>query len=322
MLTVKYLRGPKLGSIEEYFLSTLNPGDTFWFAGRPLELVRIKGMEAQVKKSSASTGKVPSYMGGRMPLSSQMSSELRNKIYSYEQGEITDVEMEALIPLFELQKERSKIPTKDELLIEYFETKEGWHLIIYPFEGRNVHEGIGALLATRIAQTMPISFSIGMNDYGFELLSDQRIDVNRILVDDLFSTKNLTEDIQNSINAVELSRRKFRDIAIISGLIFTGFPGKVKKNRHLQSSSQLLFEVFKEYEPENLLFQQTFDEVMTFQLEEARMREALDRMRVQKKLIVFPEKPPPFAFPIMVDMLREKMSTEKLEERIKKMQLM
>ena len=319
MLTVKYLRGAKLGTIEEYFLSTLKPGDTFWFAGRSLELIRIKDMIAQVKKSTSKTGRVPSYQGGRMPLSSQMSRMLREKIYQYKSGAIMDEEIEVLIPLFEEQEARSYLPSRDELLIEYFETTEGWHLLIYPFEGRNVHEGIGALLATRIGRKMPISFSIGMNDYGLELLSDQEIDIDTLLQKDLFSTKDLELDIQASMNAVEMSRRKFRDIAVISGLIFTGFPGKAKKDRHLQSSSQLLFEVFKEYEPENLLFQQTFDEVMTFQLEEARMRDALDRISKQTFKIIRAKKPTPFAFPILIDSIREKMSTERLEDRIQKM---
>jgi ATP-dependent Lhr-like helicase len=323
MLSVKYLRGPKLGTIEEYFISLLSPGDTFWFAGRALELVRIKDMIVQVKKSTSKTGKVPSYMGGRMQLSSQMSETLREKIHLYSEGVIEDPEIEVLIPLFEEQRRRSLIPTNDQLLIEYFETKEGWHLLIYPFEGRNVHEGVGALLATRISRLLPISFSIGMNDYGLELLSDQRIDIETLLQsDDLFTTKDLTQDINSSINAVELSRRKFRDIAIISGLIFTGFPGKAKKDKHLQSSSQLLYEVFKQYDPDNLLYQQTYDEVMTFQLEEARLRSVLTRIQKQNIVITYPERPTPFSFPILVDMLREKMSSERLSDRIAKMQAM
>lgn len=320
MMTIKYVRGPKLGTIEEYFISRLAIGDTFWFAGRSLELVRIKDMTVQVKNSAAKTGKVPSYAGGRMPLSSELSQELRHKIYQYRQGEVVDPEIGVLVPLFEAQIERSHLPSPEELLIEYFETSEGWHLLIYPFEGRNVHEGMGALLATRIGRRLPISFSIGMNDYGFELLSDQEIDIDQIITPDLFSVQDLEADIHASINAVEMSRRKFRDVAIISGLLFTGFPGKAKKDRHLQSSSQLLFEVFKDYESDSLLYQQTYEEVMTFQLEEARMRAALERIGGQRLCIVRPSRPTPFSFPILVDSIREKMSTEKLSDRIAKMQ--
>ena len=322
MIRIKYVRGKNLGTIEEWFIAQLSPGDHFWFAGRPLELVRIKGMEAQVKDSTKKSGKIPSYMGGRMPLSSEMSRVLRKKLNDYNRGEIQDIELKHLIPLFELQKERSILPGNDEFLMEYFVTEEGHHLFLYPFEGRLVHEGIGALIAKRIASIDPMSISIAMNDYGLEILSNVPIDVDRIITPDLFSTTRLAADIQSSINSVEMSRRRFRDIAKISGMIFQGFPGKEKRERHLQSSSSLLFDVFREYDPDNILYLQTYDEVMTFQLEEARLRDALNRIQSQKHVIVKPRQITPLAFPIMVDSLsRERLSSEKLIDRIEKMKL-
>jgi ATP-dependent Lhr-like helicase len=319
MVQVKYVSGMRLGSMEEWFVSQLIPGDVFWFAGRPLELVRFKEMTAQVRNTKNTKGKIPSYMGGRLPLSSQMSKVLKQKITDYHNGKIEEEEMKALIPLLETQEERSVLPKEDELLIEYFESKEGWHLSIYPFEGRSVHEGMAALLAKRISMMMPISFSISMNDYGFELLSDTKIDIEEVITKKLFDLKDLVIDIQASINAVEIAKRKFRDIAIISGLIFTGFPNKIKKDRHLQSSSALLFNVFHEYEPENLLYRQTYEEVMTFQLEEARLRESLSLIRSQKLIFSYPGRPSPFSFPLIVDRLREKLTSEQLDARIKKM---
>ena len=116
-----------------------------------------------------------------------------------------------------------------------------------------------------------------------------------------------------------MTRRKFRDIAAISGLVFKGYPGKPVKDRHLQSTSQLFFNVFHDYDAHNLLLRQAFEEVMDFQLEEARMRRALERIARQKIVITRPEKPTPFAFPIMVDRLREKLTSEKLEDRIKRL---
>nr|HMS71217.1 ligase-associated DNA damage response DEXH box helicase [Saprospiraceae bacterium] len=151
MIQVKYARGMRLGSIEEYFISQLQVGDAFWFAGRALELVRFREMTAQVKNSNKTNGRIPSYQGGRMPLSSQLSKVLKQKITDYLNGEITDVEIVALIPLFETQELRSRLPATDELLIEYFESKEGWHLTIFPFEGRAVHEGMAALLGRRLS---------------------------------------------------------------------------------------------------------------------------------------------------------------------------
>lgn len=320
MLNIKYLKGGRIGSVEEWFVSHLNVGDSFWFAGRPLELVMVKDMNVLVRKSKKKTKRIPSYLGGRVPLSTEMSEVLRAKIYEYDASPSElDLELERLSPLLDMQKQHSVLPSKDEFLIEYFESKEGHHLLMYPFEGRYVHEGMGALIAQRISKKYAISFSIAMNDYGFELLSDKKLDLKQFLTKDLFDPRGLATDIQSSINATELARRRFRDICRISGLIFQGFPGKIKKQRHLQASSSLLFEVFRDYEPDNLLFLQTYDEVMTLQLEEARMRKALERIQAQNFRIQYPKKPTPLAFPIIVDRLREKMSSEKLEDRIAKM---
>jgi ATP-dependent Lhr-like helicase len=320
-LYVKYVTGKYLGTIEESFISKLNPGDVFWFAGKSLEMVRIKEMEVHVRKSNRSKGLVPSWMGGRMPLSSQMSEMIRFKIDEVVHGTEFDEEMKFLKPLFNLQQDRSHLPARNEFLIEYFKSTEGYHALFYPFEGRFVHEGMAALMAYRISQIQPITFSIAMNDYGFELLSDQPIPVGEAVETNMLGVDNLLADIQASINSTEMARRKFRDIAAISGLVFKGYPGKPVKDRHLQSSSQLFFNVFHDYEAHNLLLRQAFEEVLDFQLEEARLRRALDRISQQKIIITHPEKPSPFAFPIIVDRLREKLTSEKLEDRIKKMAL-
>jgi ATP-dependent helicase Lhr and Lhr-like helicase len=318
-LFVKYVTGKYLGTIEEGFISRLNPGDVFWFAGKNLELVRIKEMEVHVRKTKRTKGLVPSWQGGRMPLSSQLSEMIRNKIDEVVREQAIDPELVFLKPLFRLQQGRSHLPAKNEFLIEYFETTDGYHVLMYPFEGRFVHEGMAALVAHRIAQIQPITFSIAMNDYGFELLSDQEIPIEEAIETDVLGIANLLKDIQASINSTEMARRKFRDIAAISGLIFKGYPGKPVKDRHLQSSSQLFFDVFNDYEAHNLLLLQAFEEVMDFQLEEARLRRALERINAQKIVLTRPDKPTPFAFPIMVDRMREKLTSEKLEDRIRRM---
>lgn len=321
-LYVKFVSGKYLGTIEEYFISRLSPGDVFWFAGRNLELVRIKEMEVHVRKTKRKSGAVPSWQGGRMPLSSQLSEMIRYKINDEVENSSVDEELVFMKPLFDLQRKRSHLPSKKEFLVEYMQSEEGYHVFMYPFEGRFVHEGLAALVAYRIAQIKPITFSIAMNDYGFELLSDQPIPIEEAVETNVLGIDNLTHDINASVNSIEMARRKFRDIAAISGLVFKGFPGKPVKDKHLQSSSQLFFEVFNDYEADNLLLRQAFEEVMDFQLEEARLRRALDRIANQKIIITYPDKPTPFAFPIMVDHMREKLTTEKLEERIKKMALM
>ncbi len=320
-MSVQFVSGGRIGTIEEGFIAKLKPGNVFWFAGRSLEYLKSKGMVAYVRKSTKKTGMIPSWAGGRMPLSSQLSKVLRQKISEAADGIFKDEELIALKPLLDLQNSLSKLPCDDELLIEYFISKEGTHILVYPFEGRLVHEGMASLLSYRIAKQKPMSFSLAMNDYGFEMLTDAEVPIE-FLNKALFSIENLLDDILHSLNANELARRKFRDIANIAGLIFTGFPGKNISNKHLQASSSLLFDVFEEYEPNNLLIKQAYTEALTVQLEEFRMREALRRISQQKIIVKIIERPTPFAFPIMVDSLnREKLSTESLEDRIKKMQI-
>ncbi|MDB5119226.1 MAG: ligase-associated damage response box helicase [Sphingobacteriales bacterium] len=320
-MRIKFLTGGYLGSIEENFISRLKIGDNFWFAGRSLELVKIKDMTAFVKKSGKPKGVIPSWLGGRMPLSSQLSAMLRQKLDEVTKKEEKDIEIKVLKPLFDVQSQISHIPNKGEFLIEKFTSRDGSHLFFYPFEGRLVHEGMASLFAFRISKIKSASFSIAMNDYGFELLTDEPIELEQALKNNLFSIDNLLDDIQQSLNATEMARRRFRDIAHIAGLVFTGFPGKAMKSKHLQASTSLLFDVFSEYESDNVLVRQAYQEALQFQLEEFRLRAALQRIQNLKVVIKTCEKPSPFAFPILVDSLREKLTTETLEERVAKMTL-
>jgi ATP-dependent Lhr-like helicase len=233
----------------------------------------------------------------------------------------SDIELRALQPLFELQEQLSHIPRENELLIEHIETRDGYHLFVYPFEGRLVHEAMAAILAYRISRITPITFSFAMNDYGFELLSDQPIPVDDTNVYELFTPDNLFQDIQRSVNSSEMARRKFRDVAVIGGLIFQGFPGEQKKARHLQSSASLLFNVFAEYDKNNLLLRQAYNEVMEQQMEEQRLRNMLERIQQSVIVITVPTRLTPFCFPLKVDSMRENMSSEKLEDRVRKMRL-
>lgn len=325
MLKVKFMSGGYIGMIEEYFISRLQAGDVFTLSGRNLEFIMIKDMTALVRKSSSAKSIVPSWNGGRMPLSSNLGIMLRRKFneahdYLMNHHTAADIEIRKLEPLFELQQKLSHIPGENELLIEHIETKDGFHMFVYPFEGRLVHEALGALLAYRISRITPITFSFAMNDYGFELLSDQPIPVDDANVDELFSSDNLLADIQRSVNSAEMAKRKFREVAVIGGLIFTGYPGEHKKARHLQNSASLLFQVLNEYDKDNLLLRQAYNEVMEQQMEEARLRGLLERIRRSKVVITFPQRLTPFCFPLKVDSMRENLSSEKLEDRVKRMQ--
>jgi len=320
MLKVKFMGGGYIGMIEEWFISRLDPGDSFTIAGRNLELVMIKDMTVLVKRSTSKKSIIPSWMGGRMSLSSNMGKKLRQALDTSQKKNKVE-ELQVLKPLFKLQNELSRVPKENELLIEHIETKDGFHLFVYPFEGRLVHEAMAAILAYRISRIMPVTFSFAMNDYGFELLSDQPIPVDDSNVYELFSEENLFEDIQKSVNSTEMAKRKFRDIAVIGGLIFQGMPGEKQKARHLQSSASLLFKVFAEYEPNNILLKQAYTEVFDQQMEEARLRDMLQRIQKSNIVITWPQQLTPFCFPLKVDSLRENMSSEQLEDRVKRMQV-
>ncbi|TKC06006.1 ligase-associated DNA damage response DEXH box helicase [Pedobacter frigoris] len=319
MIKVKYLTGGYVGMVEESFVAKLKPGSSFSLAGRVLEFIMIKDMMAMVRKSKQKTAMSPSWMGGRISLTSNLGAVLRQKYNETLDKQHYDEELDFILPLFERQAKVSHVPKNDEFLIELINTRDGYHFFAYPFEGRQVHEIMAALIAYRLGRLKPISFSIAMNDYGFELLSEQPIPLDEANIKDLFSPKNLTDDIVASINATEMARRKFRDIACISGLVFQGYPGKYVANKHLQSSSALFFNVFSDYDKHNLLLRQAYDEAFFQQIEEPRLAASLHRIQRSKVVIVKAESYTPLCFPIKVDSLRDNMSSEELSQRIERM---
>jgi ATP-dependent Lhr-like helicase len=319
MLKVKYMTGGYVGMLEESFIAKVKPGNSFALAGRVLEFVMVKDMTVLVRKSKLKTAITPSWMGGRMPLSANLGVILRRKYNEALDKTHQDEELAFIFPLFERQAKVSHVPKDDEFLIELINTKDGYHFFAYPFEGRLVHEVLAALIAYRLGKVTPISFSIAMNDYGFELLSEQPIPLEEANIKQLFSPEHLGEDIVASINATEMARRKFRDIACISGLVFQGYPGKYVANRHLQSSASLFFNVFTDYDKHNLLLRQAYDEAFYQQIEEPRLAAALYRIQASKVIIVKTDQYTPLCFPIKVDSLRENMSSEELGQRIERM---
>ena len=318
-LSVRFLTGGRLGTIEESFIARLKPKDRFIFAGRALELVRVKDLTAWVRKAKSQSGAVPSWQGSRMPLSTELSLAVRDKLEEARNGRYTSPEMQAVRGILQLQAERALIPAPDELLIERIETREGFHLFVYPFDGRLVHEGLAALFAYRIAQLAPITFSFACNDYGFELLSAEPAPIEDALDAGLLSTAHLLHDITASLNAAELARRQFREIARVAGLIFEGYPGQNKSMKQVQASSGLLYDVFVKYDPDNLLIAQARREVLERQLEASRIGRTLQRLEQSTVRLIDVERPTPLAFPILVDRTRAKLSTEKLSDRVKRM---
>jgi ATP-dependent Lhr-like helicase len=318
-MKVKFKNGAYLGTVEEYFIAKLKVGDRFYFAGRNLELLYVKGLDAVVQVTTKKTNQVVSWMGARMSLSSKLAHQLREIFKEYNQGIIRSEEVRRVLPILDLQQQLSLVPDNQTFLIESLQTREGHHLFFYPFEGRMVHELLSALLAYRIAQRFPISFSMAMNDYGFELFSDVRVDIEELLEEDLFSLNQLEEDILHCINESELSKRKFREIASIAGLVFQGYPGKPTSFKHIQANSGLLFQVFEEYDPENLLLKQARSEALNQQMEQEMFVAAVRKINRQSIQVRYPSQFTPFSFPILVDRLsRTSLSSESVEDKITK----
>ena len=320
VMQVKYLSGGRIGTIEEGFIARLRAGDCFVFAGRTLEYVRTQEMTAYVRRADKPRGVMTSWAGAKMPLSNELADAVLELLAGVAQGDGFDAmgepELEAARPMLETQLRLSTLPTPRTLLVERFRSREGQHLFVYPFAGRNAHIGLGSLLAWRLAKDAPNTFSISINDYGFELLSAEPIDPAPLRDQTLFSEAELLHDVLASLNSSELARRRFREIARVAGLVFTGYPGQPKSTRQLQASSSLFYEVFAKYDAGNLLLTQAQTEVLSQELDIERLGASLQRMRAQRVEFVELAVPSPFALPLMVERFREKLSTEKLKDRL------
>jgi ATP-dependent helicase Lhr and Lhr-like helicase len=320
-IAVQYVGGKRLGSVEEAFVARLRPGDRFVFSGRPLEFVRVRDMKAWVRKAPSSRGAIPRWLGSRLPLSTELAGAIRERLEEAREGAFRGPELQAIRPMLEIQAEWSAIPAADELLVERVRTREGHHLFLFPFEGRLVHEGLAAVLAYRISRVAPITFTLASNDYGVELLSPEPAPLEEALAGGLLSAQGLLDDVPASLNAAEMARRQFREIARVAGLVFPGYPRAGKSARQLQASSGLFFDVLRRYDPGNLLLEQADREVLERQLERSRLARTLERIGSARLVLRELKRPSPLAFPLIVDRTRQKVSSERLADRVRRMQL-
>jgi len=320
MMYVKFFSGGYIGMIEEFFISKLKKGNVFVLGGKVVEMQQIKDMTVLVKRSKKKKAITPSWLGGRLPLTSYLTHFLRLKLNDALTPNNREKELKFLHPLLKRQENNSHIPKSDEFLVEKIETKEGHHLFVYPFEGRLVHEIMASLIAYRISKIKKLTFTIAQNDYGFELLSDQEIPLHEDNINSIFSKENLIQDVTASINASEMASRKFRDIAVVAGLVVQSQPGNKKSNKSLQSSSGLIFRVLNDYEPNNLLLKQAYNEVFDYELEKVRLQGAFQRISESKIILKKANNFTPLSFPLKVDSLRGTMSNEELSKRIERIQ--
>jgi ATP-dependent Lhr-like helicase len=330
-MVVQVLRGARLGTMEESFLSRLSPGDCFVFGGRVLEMVRIEQMTAYVRRATKGRPTVPRWSGSRMAISTVLADSLVEQMARAADRRFDSPELKSVRPLLEVQQRWSALPTPETLLVETLRTREGWHLFVYPFAGRHAHIGLASLFAWRAAQIERGTFSIAINDYGFELISATPRDWEGALpalmqlapmdaaaeVDP--ARASLLQEILASLNHTEMARRRFREIARVSGLIFQSHPGEHRSSKQLQASAQLFFDVFRRYDERNLLLRQADDEVLSQELDVAQLLASLRKMQSRQLVVKHLERPSPFAFPLMIEMFRERLTNEHLAERIARM---
>lgn len=314
-VAVRYLRGGSLGSVEEGFLARLRRGDRFQFAARTLELVRLEGMVAYVRRAKGGDGPVATWQGGRMPLSTQLASEVES-LYSHPGPH---PEMRAVEPLLRIQAQASALPDRGRLVAERIGSRRGMHLFLFPFAGRAVHEGIAAMIALRWGRRQANTISYTVNDYGLMLTLAEPAALDDALLRQLLSPDNMADDLRDGVNLGEMARRQFREIARVAGLLTPSLPGQAARSlRQVQASSGLLYDVLRRYDPDHLLLAQAEREVFELQLEAPRLLAALHDCQRRELLLREPRALTPLSFPLWTESMRGQLSTETWQARVRR----
>jgi ATP-dependent Lhr-like helicase len=301
-VSIRFANGHTLGTVEESFVSKLKPGSILVFAGRHLVLVRLHQRTATVKPAPKSIkGHVAIWGGSKMPLSSELAHAVALRLRG--QGKPC-AEMKAVEPILRIQREWSRLPDDESLLVEHTRSREGEHLFVYPLAGRLVHEGLAALMAFRILRVCGESVQTTQNDYGFSLTARRGLLVGEDGIRKALAGDGLLEDLVECMNTAELARRQFREIARVSGLILNQPPGRPSRSqREIQSSASLLFEVLQRYDPGNLLLVQSRREILERQLELTRLSAAIRLLAGRPLVLIETERLSPMAFPLWADRL-------------------
>ncbi len=319
VITVQYVRGSRLGTVEENFVSKLKKGSVFNFAGKTLKYVMLKDLKLYVKKASANEAITPVWQGGKLPLSDLLTFELRDLLEDLSRGELKHDLLALLAPVIQAQERLSVFPKKDELLVETCETREGHHTFLYPFAGRLVHEGLAALMSMRLSKKLKETFSFSVNEYGLEILGPSGLVLTESDLRQALGPQNLLVDMEKSLGSSGLAKRQFKEIAQVSGLVPQNQMGKRRTLKNLQSSTSLLFDVFERYEAKNLLYQQSLQEVKVYQFQEERMKNTLKRLEESHLIYRLTPYPGPLGFPLVIERMAATVSGNSLKERIEKL---
>jgi ATP-dependent Lhr-like helicase len=307
---VKWVRGGRLGTVEESFVSRLAAGDRFLFAGRPLVLFRFDGLTAWVKRARGPAPlQVPRWNGGRMPLSTLLSSAVLDLVADAVRpggGRQAPREVAAVLPLLQVQARWSRLPDADTLLVERWQGRDGVHCFLFPFAGRLVHEGLAALVAWRIARSHPATLTMAVNDWGFELAGRDGFPTDQRAWRRLLAPTNLLDDLLACLNGTEMARRHFREIARVAGLV----SGGRRSDRQTQASAGLIFDVLAEHDGGNMLLAQARREVLERQFEFRRLHDTLDSLAAREIRIVETARLTPLAFPIWAEFVQSRLTSK------------
>ena len=312
MLTVRFkgrgARGGKaLGEVEEWFLEQLVPGDTFVFAGQILEFQGISENAALVTRSSASEPKVPSYNGGKFPLSTYLARRVREIAHDPAQWSVLPDQVRDWLTL---QQEKSRLPQPDDLLVETFPKGGKHYLVCYPFEGRLAHQSLGMLLTRRLERLRMRPTGFVANEYALAVWGLR--DLSGVDMDALFSEDMLGDDLDAWLAESPLMKRTFRQCAIISGLIERRLPGHEKTSRQVTFSADLIYDVLREHDPNHILLQAAWRDAATGLLDIRRLGDALKRVKGNIHSIDLP-RVSPLAVPVMLEIGREPVYGEAQE---------
>ena len=291
--------GRVLGQVEEYFIDTLAPGDTFLFAGQILKLEGVREADAFVSKTSAKEPKVPTYAGGKFPLSTYLADRVRAMLADPTTWKALPEQVQEWLSM---QQVASILPKRDQLLIETFPRNDRFYLMAYPFEGRLAHQTLGMLLTRRLER-------LGMRPLGF-VATDYAIgvwglkDMKGMDMDALFHEDMLGDDLEDWLADSVLLKRTFRYCALISGLIEKNYLGKEKTGRQVTMSTDLIYDVLRDHEPDHLLMQATWADAARGLLDVRRLSDMLSRIagRIMHNSL---DRISPLAVPIMLEIGKE-----------------
>lgn len=306
--------GRLIGRVEEYFLETLTPGDTFVFAGEVLCFEGIRENVAFVSRTRDPEAQVPSYMGGKFPLSTFLAERVRQMIA--DPGSWTRLP-HPVREWLEVQKSRSAIPEPGQLLVETFARGRKHYLVCYPFEGRLAHQTLGMLITRRLERLNRKPIGFVANEYALAVWgSASMVGVD---VDALFDGDMLGDDLDDWLAQSALYKRTFRNCAIISGLIQTRGTGRTNTNRQVTFSSDLIYDVLREHEPDHILLRAAYQDAASGLLDIARLSDLLERI-AGRIVVCNLERVSPLAVPVLLEISREMVSGQGQEEILREVE--